>query len=578
MALLASWALVSCSSADETPTPDVPSDALVSVDVALQIQASSKGGTTRTTADVTQNNNNFRGVDRVRLIPFKADQTVLTPFDVSGSAFFTYNNAENDVHSRHYLYKVIDLYKGTASFLCYGWANTMVSGGTDFQNGKTNVSYGTDLPESIEFSPQPISSDDAANQQRIAAYLTSIATVDGWAESDILRSIYDEFINNRGSMPEAFAGSGTNIIKQVNKLYAKFRDEIAPGEIRTAVLTAISNDDYVSFDETNGLVTGFKTADGEAMGDCPASLPDGSAIILWNNDPDVMAFQYQPSPNSYVYPVELCYYANSSIKTSKTSKRESYADNKSWSDILSAYDGADVVEEGTRSAAITDPLQYGVGCLQTAIRVTTQTYNGKTGLMDFSNNPDALIPVQDAEGNPLLPLKAIMIGGQGKLDYTLSPRYPDESAEGYVPADDPEYIIYDKSIADDGLSLGNCSFSKPVYTLAFQTKIDKSVKMVLEFENDTDREIVCSTGIIYPGTKFYLVASIVSPVAVEDYQKRIFTKDYMTRAELTISSLAMAYNALPDLNSDKIRLFTEVEAGIKEWVWDQEDRHTVYNW
>jgi len=58
----------------------------------------------------------------------------------------------------------------------------------------------------------------------------------------------------------------------------------------------------------------------------------------------------------------------------------------------------------------------------------------------------------------------------------------------------------------------------------------------------------------------------------------VMTRGHMTVVNLTIKSLKSAYNALPDLRSDKLRLFDVVEAGIRKWQTGQTGEHEFFNW
>ena len=103
------------------------------------------------------------------------------------------------------------------------------------------------------------------------------------------------------------------------------------------------------------------------------------------------------------------------------------------------------------------------------------------------------------------------------------------------------------------------------------------MKVVLEFENNRTTAFISDNGVIYPGTKFYMVASVVPP-GTGEIGKRVMTRGHMTVVNLTIGSLKTAYNALPDLSSDKLRLFDVVTAGIRNWQPGDIGEHEVYNW
>ena len=584
---------MACSSDDADRLPPTPPDGKVAVELALNVATPSVvRGATRMSAATTQSEGAFRDIGSVRMIPFDINNSPGVPFNLTLSTSpYTAGN------SRHFLSNTLDLVIGTASFLCYAKPKdpvTATEGVKDpkFLNGSIVSmlpALAENTPANISFSPDQINQGDIAPENAvsgsgrgagIATYLTNIAKVTEWTD-EVLAPRLESFKNKNNGVYLPIAGSSRNLEKWVNMLYGKIQVLTEVDNI----VAAIENNTYVN-------VTGVspnKTISFKEAYQFPVDLPDGVATIQWINyseNPENSKFEYQNTGryNEYAYPAELCYYANSSIKTSTESKASSYADDKIWNTILADYDNGTVVTVDTRSVALTEPLQYGVSCLRTRIKAVPQEYSGGTGLLGYNADPQTdVVPLTASNDNAqgTFPLTAILVGGQTQQDYTLSPLFPDETAEGYDSANDPEYVIYDKSIANQGICLGDFQgddFSGPVYTLVFQTKNDKSVKMVLEFLNNSGKDFQCEDGIIYDGTKFYMVASVVLAEGSEDHSKRIFTKDYMTTAQITISGLSKAYNSLPSLNSDKIRLFTQVQAGIRTWDNGQTIDHPVYNW
>ncbi len=591
-ALLALLAIVGCTSDDAAlsePIPEpTPADGKVAVELALCVSPSQLA-TTRMSIAATQREG-FRPIENVWMMPFDGNGNAGVPFNLplSTSPYTADNN-------RHFLNNALDIIIGTKSFLCYAKPKdpvTAQTGVTDekFLNGSI-VSMLPALtennPANISFSPDQINQDEIAAKNvdsgsgraaGIATYLTNIVQAEGWS-GDLLNYL-DAFKNKGSGDYSPIAGSSRNLEKWVNMLYSDIQGLAGVNNI----VAAIEDETYVAV--TNGSPK--KSISFKDDYQFPVDLPDGIATIQWNNS-EVQAdqkFVYlnKERYNEYAYPAELCYYVESSIKTSTKSEQNAYANDSPWTTILTNYKNGEVVNATTRSVALTEPLQYGISCLRTQIKAAPREYSGVTGLLGYNADPQTdVVPLAGSTTNTqgTFPLTAILVGGQTKQDYTLSPLYPDETADGYDPTRDPEYVIYDKSIANEGICLGDFQsedFSTPVYTLVFQTKNDKSVKMVLEFLNNSGKDFQCEDGIIYNGTKFYMVASIVLAVASEDYSKRIFTKDYMTTAQVTISGLSKAYNSLPSLNSDKIRLFTEVQAGIRKWDTGQTIDHPIYNW
>lgn len=589
IAMLAFCCLLACASDDADLLPPTSPDGKVAVELALNVATPSVvRGATRMSVAATQVSG-FRTIESVWMMPFDEDDNPGSPFKLTLSTL-----PSTAGNNRHFLNNTLELSIGTTFFLCYAKPKDPVTAQTGvtyakFLNGSI-VSMIPALtannPANIFFGPDQINQKDIASKNEvsgsgraagIATYLTNIAKAEGWV-GDLLTYL-DAFKNKGSGDYPPIAGSSRNLEKWVNMLYADIKGLTGVNDI----LTAIKDGEYVDFNSQTEAIS-FK--DGYQF---PVDLPDGVATIQWiqnSEHPEDSKFEYQNTSryNEFAYPAELCYYVESSIRTSTESKESSYANDKSWTSILSDYKNGEVVNATTRSVALMEPLQYGVSCLKTTIKAVPQNYTGGTGLLGYNADPQTdVVPLTESTDNTqgTFPLTAILVGGQTQQDYTLSPRYPDETAEGYNPDDDPEYVIYDKSIANEGICLGDFQgnvFSRPVYTLVFQTKNDKSVKMVLEFLNNSGKDFQCEDGIIYDGTKFYMVASIVLAEADKDYSKRIFTKDYMTTAQITISGLSKAYNSLPSLNSDKIRLFTEVQAGIRKWDNGQTIDHPVYNW
>ena len=81
------------------------------------------------------------------------------------------------------------------------------------------------------------------------------------------------------------------------------------------------------------------------------------------------------------------------------------------------------------------------------------------------------------------------------------------------------------------------------------------VNIAIELVNNTGKNFEGADGIIYAGSKFYLVAPLNpnGTSVTNDDNKSVFMKDYKTTATLTISSLKNAYNGIPDLRSTSLQ-------------------------
>lgn len=245
----------------------------------------------------------------------------------------------------------------------------------------------------------------------------------------------------------------------------------------------------------------------------------------------------------FIYPPELYYFANSTIKTSYSHQKSYY--NLDWSDVLSRYENDDATYVGDESSvAIKDPLHYAVGCLQIGLvaNATLRDAEGKAFTLSSST----------------FPLTGVFVTGQYEQNYDFTPKYDDETKE---------FIIYDKDIT--GVSMGNSLSATPTVfsnTLVLQTNDGKGIRFALEFQNNTTETFTGSNGTVAVGGKFYLVGTIqvtTGHAGTEAYKNRVFTKDYITQGVVKIESLKQAYTYLPDLMDPRLEVTLKLEP---DWI------------
>lgn len=531
MALL----VLSCTS-DETLSN---TDSLEAVPVSLAMNVSTNSTSTRMTAAMTQQTGQvFRGIRDQRLFPFAAD-ALEDNLIVSGKQPLTtyitdlakYNEEADNLH--YFNDRSVKIPNGTAAFLCYCRAT---SSGSKFENGSliTNIIKGnaeeelawpTSSTSAITFEPEKIYTavennavtvPDAANT--IADYLTDIAK----AIPEEKHDFFHQFVNNGHPM----ACSSANLVRL--EAWAESNEVTLPTPRPTAL---------------DGYPTNI-------------SLPDGAAVVKWNYTSNVFEPQVQTntdvnninSLNRFVYPVELYYYANSRIKTSKSIRKQDYS-NKSWEKVLEEYDGGyGEMDFSVHSVAIINPLSYAVGCLQVGLNV-------QSTLEDAAGEPITLTSGENAS----FPLRAILISSQFAQGYDFTPKGADEC------------IIYDPTIEGD-ISMGGSIVSTPTIpsqytnTLVLQTKDNENVRFALEFENNSGEDFEGINGKVFDGTKFYLVGTIEVPALVDqdkDFKKRVFTKNHITQGVVRISSLKEAYTYLPDLLDPRLEVGIQL---VPNWI------------
>ena len=490
--------------------------------------------------DVTQASGKFRGIQDLTLITLNSEGTVLPSIIPTMT---------QQGKTYHYLTdELTELKIGTSRFIGYARA-IPETGKTKFENGSVISTIPNDKnPADIKFDLEPIVTGSTVYTvaESMAAYLTGIANTAGFKSE--YPTLHEEFVNYGNPI----AGSTANVKKWVELL----------------------NEKLPTLNETvkNNLETTIGTINAHFTVNYPGNinLPDGAAAMKWiETKPEgatddgypkfvVLKASGNSSPLSdhtrFTYPAELFYFCDSPIRTSTTSQKSNYT-TPSWSTVLGYYSTNSIVQSTTRSVAIEEPLQYGVCCLITTIKAEAAE------LEDYDDN---LITV----GTSNFPLTGILVGGQFQQFYNFESN-PDKNAK--------EYIIYDKEMSSN-IYLTTTE-SAPNYTLVFQSRDDKLVDIVLEFENKSGSSFVgYEGGIVYPGTKFYLVGQAEpKKVVTADVEKRVFTQDYKTTLQLTIGSLKGAYNVIPELKTAQYSVKVS-NVGVKQWTPGGSQDHDLYNW
>lgn len=559
--------LAACGNSDDianTVSPDGPVSGDEQSKVSLAFSVSSTAAQTRSSAEMVQVSG-FRGITTPTLLAFQVRREVQKddkayPASVSGASGIDGKNA------KFFFYNDFQLPIGTSALLVYAKAtpvNDKAVNGSTISPIPTNTN-----PAAITFSPDCIYSGTTVHEdaQAIANYLTAIANTPNWEGSS-----YDElrqnFIGKGAVAPTLIAGSSASVNAYVDKLIVEL-NKSGDSQLKTDIITNINNKPVLLTDATKYY---------------PASigLPDGVAALKWvettTNNVTTGAFVPQTtttlqgvnSLNVFAYPAELCYYCNSQIKTSESLiGHTGYTSATDWKEnVLPNYTDGQIITSTTKSVAIENPLQYGVARLDVTIQAKT------TKLKD-SDGTDITV------GATSFPLTGIIVGGQRRVGFDYKP----------LNSADAQSLVYDSQVKKDNNSSAYLLSTAPtatdaVHTLLLQSLDGEDETIILEFENnckDGDNNGVTFKGIdgmINPGTKFYLIGTILKPTEEEgkDYTKRVFTQDYITSANITIESLSHAYNAVPDLYYDALTSFQVVNIDIKPWS-ESSTSHSVYNW
>ncbi len=585
--------LSSCSSSDdatsETPTPYTGEAVKTSftLSVGLPKGNGSNGakaftGTRMTDAEV-QSTGNFRGIDNINLIPFaKTSAIASTDFRLGSNITLpaSATNGNNNVYESSAakgtdhatVYSNVTVPVGTASFLFYGKAidnsaATAISSDADKHKFGTLSSEGlSGEPSAIKFSPVQIYTAGTADSKAtaLADYLTSIAntkiTVDNadvsWSATNnannTIYPLYLQFIKIE-------TGSSASVRAALQTIYESLK--LNTDAMSKAVIESIKKDGNATI--TNDVVT-LKTDLQGFPGNLSTPIPDGCALVKWNSSTNKFeanlsgtstSGQMTQKPSDLVYPANLQYYANTTLKTSDTDQSSAYDGTNTWSQILANYATGTAVGPTTRSVALTDQIQYAVGRLDVTVKGGASTLNDREGKAISLTNGS----------NPSFPISAVLVGGQKQVVYDFTPTTASNATE---------YTIYDNAVPLAWGTTGVGTDASAVnHTLVLANTASTSVNIAVEFTNNSGTEFVGKDGIIGKGAKFYLLATLDPSSATETEKAKtgsqVFKQDFTTTAKLTINAntgttsestptydkgLANAYNVLPDLRTPKLSL------------------------
>ena len=565
--------LTGCKDFDEIVNNGDP----VRVELAYTFSPSAAGNYTRQSSDVVVPNtvaprlpDNLMIVPMIDGAPQKTETTWNEPVKKVNSSRYT---------SLYYYSQYCDFEQGVDGCLVYGSANDKTPPtGVDSKvyNGKLNPSVNlspvmdqsTLNLNALTFELEAIkdNTDVPTAASTLAGYLTDVANSHAgelyWKNSTnvILKNLFDNFTNYGRNLP----GSAASVKALLTALYtvadSYLNSSETIGEPEKAILRAI---------KTNIDLIGDVTATSYPRN---INLPDGAAALRWveveENNETVKKFMPQMQTTTlddintitrFTYPASLYYFVNSGIKTSdgmvslptEYNKVTNPVTETAWNEILTQNFTADTkVTSTTRAVALKDPVQYAVAQLQ--VNTSYSTPSGKPA----NTLPDAVNANIEVDGKFLL--KGVIICGQRPVNYN------------FVPGDNSDALtkfIYDSQVKEK-CTLSASSTDAACTTLVLQSYEGEDVNIILEYENTSDDlTFKCVDGIVYPHTRFYLIGKVEAlkgeQVTTSEETHQVFTKDCITTVNMTVTSLAKAYNVLPNLLGGGLELGVELTT---KWI------------
>ena len=530
---------------------------------------------TRMTANMTQQNNHFRGISDIVLLTFNGDPTTTSITDATNIIkISTDGNAYAQDEYRR-LYRDIEIPVETSYIAFYGKASRNTE--TDFEAGKiTDEGTSETTLANILHKLTPISSaadfttdgdalaiiqalNDIANAQVTDGSATytwanigNLTTLPSWLtgqEQEFLVDRYNSFI-------KLTAGSKTSVTACIQSLEAALAGE-TPG-------ANVPIEKLLTAEIYNKCKTALRTIDG--LGNFPGKfyLPDGAAALKWIAGESTFAYSVPGSANfvtgnninyqKICYPAELSYFVNTETMVSNDdmSNLNEFPSYTDWTKPAGAdWTGKNftkgAVTNLTKTVGLKAPVQYSVAVLQSTIKCAGTT------LKDNGQSKGGLKADQDVPVNSGFPVTGILIGGQPEsVDWKYEP-----TTEAFANT------IYDRNM--NGTITAGTTASTPNYTLVFDNKSTdkKPVFVTIELENNSGMDFYGQDGIILKDAKFYLVGEL-APDATEGVTNpnsvdRVFVQDHITKANFNITNLKNAYNCIPDLRTSGINVGLAVD-------------------
>lgn len=549
--------MASCINDDENATLGEP----VNVELAYALSSRTSQITRQATDVLTSDATSPRLPYYTRIIPMVNNDPV------SAEVGWDYSVVKDDPKSRFYRSHFCSLDIGTNGFLVYAnvldrtpaeGVDSKMYNGSLIETFPSSINDVDDVEGGISFRLDPIykSADYSATNgipagaKTLADCLTAIATKEGFHESldPTVKGFFDKFTNDGNHLP----GSAASVRKWIDTFRSSMSSHL--DSENPSILDAVDEE------------AGNQLADIASLTyPRDINLPDGAAVLRWNKNTN----KFEPQINTttidninsiarFAYPAPLYYFVASDIKTSEKlvdfatlySQVESTNSKTAWEQVLENETfNKTSVSANTMAVVLIRPIQFAMA----QVKVKIKAYS--------SYLPDASANSIAATGTNF-PLKGIIVCDQRPVDYEFEPKDVEQGAV----SDADVLFIYDNQVKSDCYLTTQAEgvWAEGCNTLVLQSLKDEDVNIMLEFENNSGQQFTCIDGIVYPGTRFYLIGKVEAslynssdPNVHSENKDQVFTKDYITTVNMTVSSLARAYNVPPNLLSPNLEIGVE---------------------
>ena len=579
IALVGAVGFTACSSEDDLTAQQNPTFDGESVKTQFAINIPYAGGKdTRMSEDATQGDGasaSFNGMQSIYLLPLTSTGSGASTFNsiIPLPAFTTFDGGS----SNYKLYNDVNVPVGTTHFLFYGIGGQSIpSDASDkFANGilKSTLPATASAGE-VKFNLEKIltGNEFTTPQTKLLEVLNQVSQVKDWSTQSVgteLGDLYTSYKTLTGGSANSIKLTMEELYNAVNGL-ATAASSSSEKTIASAIQSKIK--EYFTVGNSAPYTLTWNISDPSDIANYPTNLnvPEGAAQVDWNDG--TSAFEYVTNAigasnnktldvYNLCYPASLAYFVNTPLKAT-TEKNETWPNTASNWENEQWTDWTDAVSASTQTVALKDNIQYGVANLNTTVTCKTSTLEDNASEIakdKYSANQHIVVP---ADG---FKVTGLLVGGQ-----------PDFASWDMTPFDNNfTMTVYDNSLTDIYAKYNAVSAKN--YTLLLDNTVEsnhKPVNIALELVNNSGTDFYGVGGKIAKGAKFYLVAQLnpsaqtgVTQPGSGTTLNDVFVQDYVTTANLTITSLKNAYVTIPDLRASELVLGLSVdltwETGLK---------------
>ena len=513
----------------------------------------------RATGTDVQLNKNFQGMKNLRLMPFfnltaegyVAENSVLAGLtQLTGATIGT--NTDNFVQT----FPDVAIPAGDVAFLFYGEANHAAEY-KGVLNMTPDASVTAMTPADIAFTLENIEEGTYTG----GAYSTAADLIAAWKTNvtDALNNwIADLAADDLAAAEEVrdnYYLFNSASIKNLQLALQYLTNQLG------TTLSTITGADAVKTSIDNMATELAK----DAYKDFPVNLPKGAyklenGIIKFDeNGPGGSGIVAAASSTAYSYPASLYYWTNAYPVAYTVVP--AFAQ---WTNGVLAGT-REVISPSTTQIALNKTVNYGVARLD--VKAAIKTADGTTIPAGTVGGQQTKVTL----ANHNFIVKGILVGGlPDKLDWEMHPSDGDTYSK----------VVYDTRLEQADYEL--TSATAPSYdgitpfmycllpetaecTSGSQDDPGHTPNIALEIYNDGPQFYGLDGNVVPEGGTFYLVGKLVYNTNVAEVT-RVLQQDYNTTVNLTISSLAKAYNTVPDLINPRLELALAVDVEWKQGI------------